>query len=64
MIAQDREGDLWVGTNSGAAGTVKKAYVLSNRAAVLAVTQGADTITIQGPAGAPDRMASVIVLEK
>ena len=43
--------------------TVKKAYLLANPKTVLKSTQGGEGITIQVPVKAPDRIASVIVLE-
>jgi alpha-L-fucosidase len=46
------------------AGAIKAAYLLSNRGTPIAVAQNGDTITIQGPASAPDPVASVVVLEK
>ena len=45
------------------AGSIAKAYLLSNPAAALPVTPGRESLTIQAPTSAPDRMASVIVLE-
>jgi alpha-L-fucosidase len=46
------------------AGAIKAAYLLSNRGTPIAVAQNGDTITIHGPASAPDPVASVVVLEK
>jgi alpha-L-fucosidase len=43
--------------------TVKKAYLLASPKAALKFTQSSDGVTIQTPIKAPDRIASVIVIE-
>jgi alpha-L-fucosidase len=43
--------------------TVKTAYLLANRTAALKFTQTAAGVTVQVPTAAPDRIATVVVME-